>query len=153
MWRLMCSPRVDHGFKPRLSQTKGYTFGICCFFTKHAALSSKSKDWLARNQNNVSKWSDMSTSELLFQWANTIKIQLSTLVSYKADIIIISLKYKLFSPWYNWKIVLTMIQLKNCYHHDTTEKKFLTMIQLKNCSLTILLKKNKKKIYIYFSDI
>ena len=49
------------------------------------------------------------------------------------------------------KIVLTMIQLKNCYHHDTTEKKILTMIQLKNCSLTILLKKKKKKnIYIFF---
>jgi hypothetical protein len=27
----------------------------------------KSKDWLARNQNNVSEWSDMSTHRLLFQ--------------------------------------------------------------------------------------
>jgi len=26
----------------------------------------KSKDWLARNQNNVSEWSDMSNSELFF---------------------------------------------------------------------------------------
>jgi hypothetical protein len=34
---------------------------------------------LARNQNNVSKWSDMSTHWLLFQWASTIKIQLMTL--------------------------------------------------------------------------
>jgi hypothetical protein len=33
---------------------------------------------LARNQNNVSDWSDMSTRGLLFQWASTIKkIQLS----------------------------------------------------------------------------
>jgi hypothetical protein len=31
---------------------------------------------LARKQNNVSKWSDMSTRGLLFQWASTIKIQL-----------------------------------------------------------------------------
>jgi hypothetical protein len=31
------------------------------------ALTSKSKNWLARNQNNVSKWSDMSNSRLLFQ--------------------------------------------------------------------------------------
>jgi hypothetical protein len=31
---------------------------------------------LARKQNNVSKWSDMSTRVLLFQWASTIKIQL-----------------------------------------------------------------------------
>jgi hypothetical protein len=34
---------------------------------KHAALRSKSKDWLAQNQNNVSEWSDMSTRGLLFQ--------------------------------------------------------------------------------------
>jgi len=27
----------------------------------------KSKDWLTRNQNNVSEWSDMSTRGLLFQ--------------------------------------------------------------------------------------
>jgi len=29
---------------------------------------------LARNQNNVFEWSDMSTRGLLFQWARTIKI-------------------------------------------------------------------------------
>jgi hypothetical protein len=34
---------------------------------KHAALRSKSKDWLARNQNNVSEWGDMSLRGLLFQ--------------------------------------------------------------------------------------
>jgi hypothetical protein len=39
-----------------------------------AALRSKSKDWLARNQNNVSEWSDMFTHGLLFQWASTIQI-------------------------------------------------------------------------------
>jgi predicted LPLAT superfamily acyltransferase len=44
------------------------------------ALRNKSKDWLARNQNNVSEWSDMSTRGLLFQWASTIKIQLNVLV-------------------------------------------------------------------------
>jgi hypothetical protein len=27
----------------------------------------KDKDWLARNQNNVSEWNDISTRELLFQ--------------------------------------------------------------------------------------
>ena len=30
-------------------------------------LRIKSKDWLARNQDNVSKWSDMSIRGLLFQ--------------------------------------------------------------------------------------
>ena len=32
----------------------------------------------------------MSTRELLFQWADTIKIQLSVFLFFKADIIIIS---------------------------------------------------------------
>ena len=52
---------------------------ICCFSTKYTVLKSKNKDWLARNQDNVSEWSDMSTRGLLFQWASTIKIQLSLL--------------------------------------------------------------------------
>ena len=34
---------------------------------EHAALMRKSKDWFARNQNNVSEWSDMSICGLLFQ--------------------------------------------------------------------------------------
>jgi hypothetical protein len=40
---------------------------ICCFSAKHAALKIKNKDWSARNQNNVSEWSDISTHGLLFQ--------------------------------------------------------------------------------------
>jgi len=31
---------------------------------------------LARNQDNVSEWGDMSISVLFLQWASTIKIQL-----------------------------------------------------------------------------
>jgi len=44
-----------------------------CFSAKHAALRSKSKDWLARYPNNLSEWSDMSIRGLLFQWASNIK--------------------------------------------------------------------------------
>ena len=44
-----------------------FQFGICCFSAKHTALRRKSKNWLARNQNNVSEWCDMSTRVLLFQ--------------------------------------------------------------------------------------
>ena len=71
---------VDRVFEPRSGQTKNYKIGMCCFSTKHTTLRSKSKVWLAHNQNNVSEWSDKSTRGLLFQRANTIKIQLSVLV-------------------------------------------------------------------------
>jgi len=54
--------------------------GICCFSVKHAALKRKSKYWLARNEDNMSEWGDMSIHGLLFQCASTIKIQLSVLV-------------------------------------------------------------------------
>jgi len=47
---------VDRGFEHRSGQTKDYKIGICCFSAKHAALRRKSKDWLARNQDNVSEW-------------------------------------------------------------------------------------------------
>jgi hypothetical protein len=53
---------------------------------------------------NVSECGDMSIRELLFQWASTVNIQLSVFVYYKADVIIISLKINLYSPWYSWKI-------------------------------------------------
>jgi hypothetical protein len=55
------SSAVDHKFEPQLGQTKDYKICSCCFSAKHAALRRKNKDWLARNQNNVSEWSDMST--------------------------------------------------------------------------------------------
>jgi hypothetical protein len=34
---------------------------------KHAKLRRKSKDWLVRNQDNVSEWDDISTRGLLLQ--------------------------------------------------------------------------------------
>ena len=49
---------------------------ICCFSAKHTALKRKSKYWMARNQNNVSEWSDMPNCGLLFQCVSTIKMQL-----------------------------------------------------------------------------
>jgi hypothetical protein len=76
MVRVFASSSVDRGFEPWSGQTKHYKIGIFCFSTKHAALRSKIKDWLARNQNNVSEGNDMSMCGLLFQWASTIKIQL-----------------------------------------------------------------------------
>jgi hypothetical protein len=80
MVSVFASSTVDRGFEPRSGQTKDYKIGICCFSAKHAALWGKSKEWWARNQNNVSEWSDISTRGLLFQWASTIQIQLSVLV-------------------------------------------------------------------------
>jgi hypothetical protein len=52
---------VDRGFELWSCQTKDYKIG------KYTALSRKSKDWLARNQNNVSEWGDMSICRLLCQ--------------------------------------------------------------------------------------
>ena len=67
MVSVLASSAVDRGFEPQWAPTKDHNVGICCFSAKHAALRRKSKDWLARNQNIVSEWSDMSTHVLLFQ--------------------------------------------------------------------------------------
>ena len=74
MVSVLASSAVDRGLEPRSGQTKDYKIGMCCFSARYAALRRKSKDWLARNQNNVSEWSDMSIRGLLFQWASNIKI-------------------------------------------------------------------------------
>ena len=67
MVRVLASSVVERGLESRSGQTKDFKIGICCFSAKHAALRRKSKDWLARNQNNVSEGSDMSHRGLLFQ--------------------------------------------------------------------------------------
>ena len=64
MVSVLVSSAVDRGFQPRLGQTKDYKIGICCFSDKHAALRRKNKDWLARNQYNVSEWGNMSVRRL-----------------------------------------------------------------------------------------
>ena len=94
---------IDRGFEPRLGHTKDYKIGICCFSAKHTALRRKSKDWLVRNQNNVSEWSHMSTRRLLFQWTSTIKFQLSCWSSTKHT-----------SSSSHWKLT--------CSRHDTAEE-------------------------------
>jgi hypothetical protein len=45
---------IDRGIESRSGQTKDYTIGICCFSAKHAALTGKSRNWLAQNQDYVS---------------------------------------------------------------------------------------------------
>ena len=66
MVSMLASSSVDRGFVPRLGQTKDYKIGICCFSAKYAALRRKRKDWLARNQDNVSEWGDLSFADCCF---------------------------------------------------------------------------------------
>ena len=67
MVSVLASRAVDRGLESRSGQTKDYEIGICCFSAKRTELRRKSKDWLARNQNNVSEWGNMSIRELLLQ--------------------------------------------------------------------------------------
>jgi predicted LPLAT superfamily acyltransferase len=67
MISVTASSAVDREFEPRSGQTKNFKMVICYFFAKQAALRRKSKDWLARNQGNVSEWGDMYIRGLLFQ--------------------------------------------------------------------------------------
>jgi hypothetical protein len=66
------------------------------FYTQERAQSKEHR--FTRNQDDVSEWDDMSIRGLLFQAASNIQIQLSVLVWYKADLIIISLQINLLSP-------------------------------------------------------
>ena len=57
---------VDHALSP--GGVKPKPINLVCFFSaKDTALRRKSKGWLAQNQDNMCKRSDMSTCRLLFQ--------------------------------------------------------------------------------------
>ena len=62
---------------------KDYEIDIYCISTKHAALRTKCKDWLARNQDNVSEWDNMPIRRQLFTfselycWSSTKRSSLS----------------------------------------------------------------------------
>jgi hypothetical protein len=104
MISVLDSSAVDRGFESQSGQTKDYKISIWCCSAKHAAIRRKSKDWSARNQNNVSEWSDTSTRGMLFQWASTIKIQLTACWS----------RTKRTSSSSHWKLT--------CSRHDIAEK-------------------------------
>ena len=70
---LKCIRLIRLGSSPSWVIPKTKKIGIYCFSTKHAALMSESKVWLALYQDNVSEWSDVSTHRLLFQSASSIK--------------------------------------------------------------------------------
>ena len=72
MVSVLAASAVNRGFETRSGETKDYEICICGFSTKPAALRRKSKDWLTRNQDNVSEWGDMSISGLLFQITSII---------------------------------------------------------------------------------
>jgi hypothetical protein len=67
MVSVLASSSVDLGSTPGRVLPKIIKLVFVASLLSMHALTSKSKDWLARNQNNVSKWSDMSNSRLLFQ--------------------------------------------------------------------------------------
>jgi hypothetical protein len=96
--RLTLLKPVIHVFKlePPSGKTNDYKIGICCFSAKHAAIRRISKDWLARNHNNVSEWSDMSILEL-----------------YKSNSACWSSTKRTSSPSH-WKLI--------CSRHDIAEK-------------------------------
>ena len=81
MVKVLPSSMVDRWLlESRSGQTLDYEIGICCLSANHIAIKRKSKDWLARNQDNMSGWDNMSIRGLLFQWATSMQIQLSVLI-------------------------------------------------------------------------
>jgi hypothetical protein len=80
---VMVSVRKIMGSSPLPIKTNGIR--CFCFSAKHTAIRKRNQDWLTRNKDNVSEWSDIST-----EWASTIKNTPNVLIYYKTDIIISS---------------------------------------------------------------
>jgi len=64
---VLASSAIERGFEARSGQSKDYEIGMCYSSAEHTLLRRKNKDWLDRNQDNVSEWGDMSISGLLYQ--------------------------------------------------------------------------------------
>ena len=67
MASVLASSVVDRWIESRSGKTKDYKLGMCCFSAKYTALRRKSKDLLARNQDNVSELGNMYIRGLFFQ--------------------------------------------------------------------------------------
>jgi hypothetical protein len=115
---------------------------------------SKSKDWLDRNQDNVSEWNNVSTNRLLFQWSNHLKVQLRALVQYKVDIFIISLittlcdkvcQWLATGRWFSLSILVSFTNKTDC--HDITE--ILLKVALNTTTLTLTLTHKLYHIMLY----
>ena len=50
----------------QIRSVKDYKIGISWFSAKHAELRRKSKKWLARYQENLSEWDEMSIHNCCF---------------------------------------------------------------------------------------
>ena len=97
---MLASSAVDRGLEP------DFKICICCFSTKHAALRSKSKDWLARYQDNMYEWS------LQYPWTVVSVLSKSNSLCWSST--------KQTSPWYSWKsaeLVLHNNLFTHSHHH------------------------------------
>ena len=95
---LLTRPEYDRSWV-RVPFGLDYKIGFVIYFAKHTALRRNSKDWLARNRDNVSELSNMSVCRQLFQ-CFTIKIDL---IQSRHHYHLV--EYNLFFPWFtgSWK--------------------------------------------------
>jgi hypothetical protein len=117
MVSVLASSAVGRVFESRSSQTKCYKICICCCFSMYAALRKKNKDWVVWLAS-MALWSDIPTHRRLNKWATTVTIQLSVLVWYKADIVIINLFFAIKLEM----VVISKSQVTFCLtsHHIIT---------------------------------
>jgi hypothetical protein len=128
---VLVSSALDRGFEPGSGQTKDYAICICCFSARHASLR-KSKDWLARNQDNLCEWCDMSFRRLLLQWASTMKKQrLTSLLSVNDHSLLHCVLYILFIiqpfAWFPDLVVLHLDKMGARENYLSSDQKKISL--------------------------
>jgi hypothetical protein len=97
-----------------IDEIKNYKIGICCFSVKHTSLRSTNKYWLARNQNNVVEWSEMST-----RWNNN-NMWVDMSLYYKNTLWVdMSLYYNNNNLWVDMSLYYTLKQQQSVGRHVT----------------------------------
>ena len=123
MVSMLTSSAGDHGFEPQSGQTKDYKIGICCSSAKHTSLRSKSKDWLAWNQNNVSR-----VERHVYPWTVVSVSKKSNSAGWS--------RTKRTSSSSHWKLT--------CSRHDIAEKLLSSLNNNHSLTVTPLITCNRK---------
>ena len=119
MVSVLASSAGGRGFDPRPGQTKDIKIGICCFSARHAALRSKSKDWLPRVRIMcLGKVACLPADCCFRELARKNPAQRVGLVQSRIHS---SSLINMFSSWYAWNIchwTLSIIQSINQLNFD-----------------------------------
>jgi hypothetical protein len=131
MISMVVSRTVDRWFEPRSSQTKENKIRKICL-----------------PQNNVFDWRNISMRGLLFQWANTVMIQLQRAGLVQSVHHLYLIECNLLLPWLGWKIAQLALNNNQSLRLVYQTLPFISCT-LQNLKIKVFIAMYKKNVVIF----